>query len=897
MNRNSRISLMGVLAAAVLLPAVGAQAVVRYVALDGSGAGGQTWATAYKSIQAALNDGAMTTGGEIWVKQGTYELTQPIVVTKAVRILGGYSGTAETRSWNTYRTTVDGMEKVFHCFKVTANATIDGFGIVYGRAAELAGPDSLGGGVLVTQCTATITNCVFRYNSASESGAALATYRANGSKIANCTFAQNTAEVTGGAIYNEEGAGLQILDCSFLGNASNDSAGAIHNLRCNPLIARCVFQENAAALVEEGVAGAILNEEAPAGIANCIFKGNFAAYGGGVVNYDCSAVVDNCWFSRCSSSVISGGGVYNYGGTPTILNCLFEQNSVRNDGGAIMDRGSGGKTINCIMSQNSADGDGGAIYISKSGESNALNNPQFINCTIVANDADWMGGGLYSEDTNSSFVNCIIWGNTANEGRPNIGTAAPESAGKPVVRYCDIEGTQVYTGTGNKKSNPMFVNADGNDLSLAFDSPCLDVGSNAAVLGVLKDYDGGNRIVDGDGNGSALVDMGAYERQGAQDHLLHGQIMRNAAYGDPSDTTATYTFLLRLETDDTLTSIDFQAPSGATLYTIPSDSHTSSGIVETYHRSSGVNHVWEYWAKTSNPSALSAYSDGVYRILAHYRNNTQSETRIGYVVPGTSNPVPQPTQKPQITTPAYGAAVASPAVLRWNACTDGGVNAIYVTVTDSTTSREAASEVLAKTAIASSEYRLTEGSYDAEVAFGNLYEVASTDGTPFQYGKTVLVGHSFTVPYTAVYRFWSPLQRHHFYTTSVKERDKLIKNYPLIAWTYEGIAFHACLTRSNSSLQPVYRLWSGKSHFYTMDEDERTRLLSQSPKVWTSEGIAFYAYPEGSEPFTSRAVYRFLNNVSKSPFFTISEAEANKIITQPDSPYTYQGVAFYAYPP
>ncbi len=896
MNRTSRIGLMGVLVAAVLLPAAGTQAAVRYVALEGSGAGGQTWATAYQTIQAALNDPA-TTGGEIWIRQGTYQVSQPIVVTKVVRILGGFSGTGDTRAWNTYRTTVDGMETAVHCFMVTANATIDGIGIMYGRAATgMADTDTLGGGVVLMKCAATISNCVFRYNFAADFGGAVATYQANGAKIANCTFAQNTADGLGGAIYNEGGAGLQILDCSFLGNGASDSAGAIYNLRCNPTIAGCVFQENVASLVDIGVAGAILNEDSPATIRNSIFKGNKAPYGGAVVNYYSAAVIDNCWFSSCNPATLNGGGVYNYAGTPTITNCLFEGNSVRDTGGAIMDRGSGGKTINCIMAQNSAANGGGAILISKSDETGAPNNPQFINCTIFANTSGWVGGGVYSQDTNSSFVNCIIWGNSASQGIPSIASEVAVSAGKPMVRYCDVQGTPVYPGTGNKNGNPMFTDVDSNDVSLSFDSPCLDSGSNAAVLGVLKDYDGGNRIVDGDGNGTAIVDMGALELQGAQDHLTHGQIIRSTAYDSPSDTSPTYTVLLRLETDNTLTSVDFVTPSGRTC-TIPSDSSTSSANVETHHRVNGVSHVWEYWAKTSNLSDLAAYGDGTYRVIAHYRNNTQAETRIGYVVPGTSNPVPQPTQKPQITAPAAGATIASPVVLGWSACTDAAANSIYLTVTASGASAAAVSDVLARTATRSGEYRLAEGNYDAEIAFANLYEVASTDGTKFQYGKTVLVGHNFRVLYSAVYRFWSPLNRQHFYTTSVQERDKLIKNYPLIAWTYEGIAFYACLRASDSRLRPVYRLWSGKLHFFTIDETEKNSLLASSSPSWVSEGVAFYAYPEGSEPSNAKAVYRFKNEGNQAPFYTISEAEANKVIAEPNSVYTYKGVAFYAYPP
>ncbi|MCL5280965.1 MAG: hypothetical protein M1376_13785 [Planctomycetes bacterium] len=50
---SDRMRLVGVILAALLLPVAGAQAVVRYVALDGIGADGLSWATAYTTIQAA----------------------------------------------------------------------------------------------------------------------------------------------------------------------------------------------------------------------------------------------------------------------------------------------------------------------------------------------------------------------------------------------------------------------------------------------------------------------------------------------------------------------------------------------------------------------------------------------------------------------------------------------------------------------------------------------------------------------------------------------------------------------------------------------------------------------------------------------------------------------------
>jgi len=41
----------------------------------------------------------------------------------------------------------------------------------------------------------------------------------------------------------------------------------------------------------------------------------------------------------------------------------------------------------------------------------------------------------------------------------------------------------------------------------------------------------------------------------------------------------------------------------------------------------------------------------------------------------------------------------------------------------------------------------------------------------------------------------------------------------------------------------VYRFWSDalSGHFYTIDEAERDKLINQYSHVWTYEGIAWYA--------------------------------------------------------
>ena len=70
-------------------------------------------------------------------------------------------------------------------------------------------------------------------------------------------------------------------------------------------------------------------------------------------------------------------------------------------------------------------------------------------------------------------------------------------------------------------NDPGFVDADGpdddpwtwedNDYHLAAGSPCIDKGENQDWMWGAVDLDGNERIIDGDEDGSNVVDMGAYE--------------------------------------------------------------------------------------------------------------------------------------------------------------------------------------------------------------------------------------------------------------------------------------------------------------------------------------------------------------------------------------------------
>jgi hypothetical protein len=68
------------------------------------------------------------------------------------------------------------------------------------------------------------------------------------------------------------------------------------------------------------------------------------------------------------------------------------------------------------------------------------------------------------------------------------------------------------TGTnGNISADPQFTNPTQGDYHLQQVSPSIDAGDNQAPNLPDKDLDGNPRILDGDGDGTATIDMGVYE--------------------------------------------------------------------------------------------------------------------------------------------------------------------------------------------------------------------------------------------------------------------------------------------------------------------------------------------------------------------------------------------------
>jgi len=393
-----------------------------------------------------------------------------------------------------------------------------------------------GSGMFNETSSPTVTNCNFNGNSSFYGGGM---YNLNSSSptVTNCTFNSNLANMYGGGMYNDDNSNPDVNDCNFNANQATENGGGMFNIEnSNPVVTNCNFSGNTA---HDGGGISNTNSSSPT-LMDCTFTSNLADnYGGGMHNDNSSPTVTNCIFSN-NSARDCGGGMLNYVSNPTVTNCTFSANWVVFDsgfGGGMENFSSSPIVTNCTFTGNTAQWGGGmdnytvdyppGVYSSPTVTNCIFSNNSardwgggmcninaarttVINCTFSNNTAGIDGGGMRNWINSSTTVtNCILWGDMPDE-------IFNKSTSTATVTYSDVQGG--YSGAGNINADPLFVDAANDDLRLASAaSPCVDSGANAPGL-PATDLAGNPRIVDGDRNGTAIVDMGAYELQALPIH-------------------------------------------------------------------------------------------------------------------------------------------------------------------------------------------------------------------------------------------------------------------------------------------------------------------------------------------------------------------------------------------
>lgn len=237
-----------------------------------------------------------------------------------------------------------------------------------------------------------------------------------------------------------------------------------------------------------------------------------AWYGAGLGMYCCGDVtITDTEISYNSALYTDGGGAAPYEANKITFarNYVHHNSAGRRGGGLFVNSfGSGDQVFNNRFSSNTAAYGSGGGFTSGSGTVLFAGN-------LVTSNA---GGGVLDMAYSSSLtiVNSTIADN-AGAGLERSWTGATQGPTTVVASIIAANTTDVadllsLSSRANFLSPPTLPYIGGGDYRLAPGSAAVDAGDNSAVpLGMEFDLEGAPRIIDGDGDGFSVVDVGYAE--------------------------------------------------------------------------------------------------------------------------------------------------------------------------------------------------------------------------------------------------------------------------------------------------------------------------------------------------------------------------------------------------
>ena len=297
---------------------------------------GTTWATAYKTLNEALNvaNGASTASGyTIRVAKGTYypggaqsDTTRDstfAILRGGLRLYGGYSSGGGTRNVAAFPTILSGAvgtaqnstDNSYHVMVITniaANADsviIDGLSVTEGTTDTALSTKTIGGVAIQRQ----------------NGGGIYAKNVPAKLLFQNCRFFNNRAFYFGGGLFCQN-ANYDLRNCTFSNNKNNGISGVSNS----------------------GGGGGTWNSSGVTRVYGCTFVGNQAIYAGGMGSEFTALTIDSSFFNSnvaidsISTNAIVNGGDGNGGGlmsqagttTGTFTRCTFSNNRASKSGGA-----------------------------------------------------------------------------------------------------------------------------------------------------------------------------------------------------------------------------------------------------------------------------------------------------------------------------------------------------------------------------------------------------------------------------------------------------------------------------------------------------------------------------------------------------------------------------------
>jgi hypothetical protein len=481
-------------------------------------------------------------GGGVWIRESSALLVNCVINRNEGHRGGGLNGNQSTLSLDSCVITGNSGTAGAGLYFRESNPTLTACTI----SANVASGDGLIGAGL--QCdfygSATLTDCTISGNSAPDGCGGVFCYNNSDAILTNCVLRENSALWAAGLGCWYQCA-PQLQDCLVERNVAVGGAGLGFS-DCEPFLSGCTIRENHAA---ESGGGVWLDHDAGQYI-DCDIVGNSAGLDGGgmFLPTPSTASFQDC---RVVGNVAGGAGGGISGSGFTMTRSLLVANSAGGDGGGLATDGDVALSASAIMSNvatvdgggvfcveghlqmdrctivgNSAGGGGGGFNLRMRSELTAEN------CVVAANVAADVGGALRSShECTTTLSNTTLTGNAAAVGPGIACDSSPWTSPSSItlcnsvlhngpdpiwnsddsavaITYSNVSGG--WPGDGNIDEEPRF--AFGDDCHLLVGSPGIDAGTNEPPAGLpATGLDGVPRPTDGDGDGTAIADMGAYE--------------------------------------------------------------------------------------------------------------------------------------------------------------------------------------------------------------------------------------------------------------------------------------------------------------------------------------------------------------------------------------------------